>query len=128
MRCKFFMTARVAILLVFCLVQASPVAIAAFEPTSLTYGTQVGVNVTTASTEVLAANTDRLWVLVINDSDTVIYCKVGAPGILNEPIRLNASGGSFEISQHFGNFTNLAINCIHGGAGDKVLLVIEVNN
>lgn len=118
----------VVTLFIVCLVQASPVAIAAYEPPSLTYGTQVGVDVTTASTEVLAANTDRLWVLVINDSDTVIFCKVGAPGVLNEAIRINASGGSIEISQHFGNFTNLAINCIHGGTGNKVLLVMEVNN
>lgn len=113
------LTVKWALLL---LLVAPAVALAAYQ--SMTY-TQVAVNVTVANGEALATSEDRKWALIINDSDTVIYCKVGAAAVLNEPIRLNANGGSFEISPQLGNFATGAINCIHGGTGNKVLLVVE---
>ncbi len=98
---------------------------AAVVPTTMVYSTQVGVDVTTTSTEVLAANTVRRWALIINDSDVVVYCKVGLAAVLNEFLRLNANGGSFEISNALENYNSAAINCIHGGTGNKVILVAE---
>ena len=87
--------------------------------------THTAINVTTTSGEALAANTSRLWLLIENDSDTAIYCKVGAAAVLNEGIRLNANGGSWELSPSMGNYNTGAINCIHSGTGNKVLLVTE---
>ncbi len=81
--------------------------------------------VTAASSEVLAANTDRRYALFINDSDTVIYLMLGADAVANQGIRLNANGGSYEISAKLGSLYLGAVNAIHGGAGNKLLLVTE---
>ena len=81
------------------------------------------VNVTTSSTTIKAANSDRLHLVVVNDSDVVIYLGVGAAAVLNQGIRLNANGGAYEI-----NWSNLytgAIYGIHGGTGNKVVTVFE---
>ena len=80
-------------------------------------------NATTSSTICLKPNRNRSYALFINDSDTIIYLMKGKVAVLNRGIRLNAAGGSYEI-----NSTNLykgEIAAIHGGAGNKVLLVNE---
>ena len=87
--------------------------------------THTAINVTTSTGEALAANTSRRWLLIENDSDTAIYCKVGVAAVLNQGIRLNANGGSWELSPRLGNYNTGAVNCIHGGTGNKVLLVTE---
>ncbi len=86
--------------------------------------THTDVDVAVTSTATLAANTSRAWALVENDSDTAIYCKVGATAVVNEGIGIHPAG-SYEISPRLGNFTTAVINCIHGGTGTKVMLVIE---
>ena len=73
----------------------------------------------------LAANVARKFAMIINDSDTTVYLKVGAAAVLNEGIRINANGGSYTMSEAEGNLDTRAINSIHGGAGTKVLLVTE---
>lgn len=93
-----------------------------FRETALTH---TAINVTTSTGEALVANTSRRWLLIENDSDTVIYCKVGVAAVLNQGIRLNANGGSWELSPSMGNYNTGAVNCIHGGTGNKVLLVTE---
>ncbi len=87
--------------------------------------THTAVNVTTNTGEVLASNANRLYALLVNDSDTTIYIKLGAAAVVNEGIRLNALGGNYEMSAMLGNLYTGAINGIHGGAGNKVLLVTE---
>lgn len=87
--------------------------------------THTAVNVTTSTGEVSAADVNRGFLLIINDSNFVIYCKVGVAAVLNEGIRLNASGGSFEMSRGNRNLDADAVNCIHGDSGNKVLLVTE---
>lgn len=77
-----------------------------------------------ATTAVLAANANRKSALLVNDSDSVIYIKIGAAAVLNQGIRLNANGGSYEMSAINGNLDTRAINGISSGAG-KVLLVTE---
>jgi hypothetical protein len=91
----------------------------------ITTPTHTAVNVTAVSGAALAANADRLYALCINDSDEVIYLKLGAAAVVNEGIRLNADGGSYEMSAAEGNLYLGAINAIHGGAGNKVLTVLE---
>ena len=81
------------------------------------------VNVATTTTEILAANSRRLYALIVNDSDTDIYLSLSEAAVANKGLRLNAYGGAYEI-----NYTNPfrgQINGIHGGAGNKVVTVIE---
>lgn len=82
-------------------------------------------NVTTATTEILALNGSREYALVINDSDTTIYLGIGEAAVLNKGIRLNANGGSYEMSRLLGNMSTAAINGIHGGSGNKVACGVE---
>lgn len=84
--------------------------------------TQPSIAATT--TAALAANTSRRYALLENDSDEVIYIKVGAAAVLNQGIRINASGGSYEMSAEIGNLNTGAINAI-STSGSKVLLVVE---
>ena len=77
-----------------------------------------------STTEALAANTSRRYALFENDSDEIIYIKIGADAVLNQGIRLNASGGSYEMSAEIGNLATGAVNAICT-SGSKVLLVTE---
>ena len=79
------------------------------------------VNVATSSTSVAAANAGRLQIDVVNDSDTVIYLKLGTGATANSGIRLNAHGGSWSSTRYTG-----AVTAIHAGSGSKVLTVSEV--
>lgn len=83
------------------------------------------ITTTTTSGEALAANADRRYALFVNDSDTVIYIFLGGTAVANRGIRLNANGGSYEISAKLGSLYLGVINAIHGGAGNKLLLVTE---
>lgn len=87
--------------------------------------THTAVNVTTTTGEVLAANSARKYAMLINDSDTTLYLKIGAAAVANQGIRLNANGGSYEISDRIGNLFLDAINGIHAGTGNKVILIME---
>jgi len=87
--------------------------------------THTAVNVTTTTGAVLASNANRLYALLVNDSDTVIYIKLGAAAVANQGIRLNADGGSYEMSAMLGNLYTGAINGIHAGTDNKVILLTE---
>jgi len=77
-----------------------------------------------SNTVLVAANLDRKYLLVINDSDTVCYLYLGGTAVASKGIRLNANGGSFEMSLQAGNLYQGAINCINS-TGDKTLLVTQ---
>lgn len=82
--------------------------------------------VTNASQQALAANTNRKYVILTNDSDTIIYINVGADAIVGGGItRLNPSGGAYEMSAVIGNLMLGAVTAIHGGTGNKNLIVAE---
>jgi hypothetical protein len=87
--------------------------------------THTAVAVAATTTTAKAANTDRIGLLLVNDSDTTIYIKIGAAAVLNQGIRLNANGGSFEMNAALGSLASGAVNAIHGGSGTKALLVTE---
>jgi len=62
------------------------------------------VATTTADTnpiQVLSTKTSRQYALIQNDSDTSVYLALGASttAAVNEGIRLNANGGSYEINE-----------------------------
>ena len=79
------------------------VALTAMEtmPT-VTTPTHTVITVAATSTEVRAANTARRYLLLVNDSDEVIYVALGTAAALNSGIRINASGGSFELARGAG--------------------------
>jgi len=72
--------------------------------------------------QVLPENPQRVYALLVNDSAAVIYLAMGGPAEVNRGIRLNASGGSYEI-----NLTNPWHGSIHAvaTAGTPALLVQE---
>jgi len=86
-----------------------------------------GVDVATSSTQVLydtgTSGYQRHYAVIVNDSDTVIYLKLGGAAVLNAGIRLNANGGSYTID--FSNRYNGAVNAIHGATGTKRVTYLQ---
>ena len=76
----------------------------------------------TSTTVVLAANPGRKDAVFVNDSNQPIYLARGNDAVMNQGIRLNASGGSYEINRD--NLFLGAINAIATG-GAKNLTVSE---
>jgi len=83
------------------------------------FATNTGVTVGSSSTVALALNHQRLEAIFVNDSDEVIYLFRGTPAVLNQGIRLNASGGSYIEDVYLGAFTAIC------ASGSKVLTVSE---
>ena len=73
---------------------------------------------------VLAASETASYRLMVNNSDEVIYINLGGTAAANTGIRLNASGGSYEMSVAGGNWFNGAITAICA-SGSKILLVTQ---
>jgi len=84
--------------------------------------TDTAVLVQAVTTVVLAANRARHEAVFVNDSNQPIYLARGNDAVMNAGIRLNASGGSYEINRD--NLFLGAINAIATG-GDKNLTVSE---
>ena len=84
--------------------------------------TNDSVTIGTSTTEILAANANRLYALVVNNSSSSVYLALGVNAVLNKGIRINANGGSYEIKTD-----NLFIGAINGisAAGSKNVTVIE---
>lgn len=76
------------------------------------------------TTEILAAVTNRVSATFVNDSDETIYLAVGVDAVMNQGIRLNANGGSYEI-----NFTNMDTRAVDAicASGGKNLCVHETH-
>lgn len=77
-----------------------------------------GVTVGVTSTTVLAANENRNFAAFVNDSDETMYLALGAAAVLHKGIRMNASGGSYEI-----NATNMFTGVVYAicASGSKKL-------
>ena len=84
--------------------------------------TNTYITVGATSTSVLNINSIRRYALFINDSDEVIYLSLSDTAIMNQGIRLNANGGSYEIIKD--NLYNGAISAICE-SGNKNLVVVE---
>ena len=87
--------------------------------TSITNGT---LSVGATTTVLLAENLDRKWAVFVNDSDEVIYLGFGTAAVLNTGLRLNAAGGTFEMTTF--NCYQGAINAICT-SGTKNLAYME---
>lgn len=80
------------------------------------------VSVGSSDTTVLTSSATRKFAVFVNDSDEVIYLSLSATAVMNEGIRLNANGGSYEI-----NLMNLYTGEVSGicTSGGKNLTVVS---
>jgi len=81
------------------------------------------VNVTSDGQTALAANADRICAVLVNDSDTDVYIKLGDTPAVGTGIKLNAYGGSFAITA--ANLYTGIVTAICASAEAKALLVTE---
>ncbi len=94
------------------------------EATNETHAT---VSCASTSTEALAANQGRVSALFVNDSTSVIYLALNQTAVAGEGIRLNASGGSYYITDADGNLDREGVNCIVA-SGTADILATEWSN
>jgi hypothetical protein len=83
----------------------------------------IHVHALTTTTQLLAEAPSRSYLLIQNDGDDVVYLGIGVDAVTNTGIRLNANGGSFEMSRATNNLSGKAINGI--SAADHVVCGIE---
>lgn len=81
--------------------------------------------VTTSSGTVLAANANRKYALLVNDSDANVYFALGGAAVANQGIRVNAGGGNYEMKSGEGEVYTGRIEAIHSSTGNKLVLVTE---
>ncbi len=81
-------------------------------------------SMTGTTATVLASNGGRKYALIVNDGTINCYLNLGSTAVANEGIRVNANGGSYEMSRNIGNLYTGAINGILV-SGTATLLVTE---
>ncbi len=81
-------------------------------------------SITSASGAALAVNNDRKYALLINDGSVDVYLNLGGTAVANQGIRINANGGSYELSRDMGNLFDGVINGITA-SGTATVLVTE---
>lgn len=79
---------------------------------SLSSVTQGTASAGVASTQILAANSERTYCILINNSSTDITLGIEATAVLSKGIVLPASGGFYEMSGAYGNNCRGVINAI----------------
>lgn len=92
-----------------------------FQATTFTH---TAPTIATSDTDALASNGNRKYALFINDSTQLIYLHLDDTATANAGIRLEANGGSYEMTQGAGNvYTGIVTAIAVGSSG--VLLVTE---
>lgn len=86
---------------------------------------QSNIDVLDIGTILVGENPNRNYILVINNSDTDIYLSLSIEIGVNTGIRVNANGGSYEMSSNIGNLWLGKITCSHSASASKSVLVIE---
>ena len=59
--------------------------------------TNFAVTVGSTSTLIRSANAARKLLVLVNDSDVVLFVSLGATAVMNQGIRLNANGGNIVL-------------------------------
>ncbi len=87
----------------------------------------VQVNITTSSQVIVPAAGSRQLLILQNDSDVTIYCKLdGSTAVAGQGLRLDSGGGSVFFDQP-ASMPKADVTCIHGGTGNKSLLATRVD-
>jgi hypothetical protein len=81
------------------------------------------VNVAAASTQILAANANRIGCSITNISDTWIYLAKGVAAVAETGDSIAPYGGAYTMDQN--NLFRGAIYGIHAGAGNKKVTVSD---
>lgn len=76
------------------------------------------VSVGASSTTLVAANTDRVGLIVVNISSGTIYLGLNNAAVLGAGIALNANGGVWVMDEY--SYTNDVINAIAHSANTAV--------
>ena len=84
--------------------------------------TTTNATVGSSTTQILASNSNRIYAIIVNDSDETIYLALSDSAEMNKGIRLGANGGTFEINNNK-HFTG-AINAICT-SGSKNVTITE---
>ena len=87
---------------------------------NLTYSGGTKATVGSSSGEVVAANTSRKFLAIVNDSNDEVFLGIGETAVINEGIRLNAGGGSVVFGGSGLPLMLLAVNGIASGASKNV--------
>ena len=84
--------------------------------------THSSASMSNSSATVLAANTNRRYVLLQNIGGVDVWCNFSATAVANTGFRLDANGGIFEM-----NSSNIYMGIITGitGSGTTTVLVTE---
>jgi hypothetical protein len=69
-------------------------------------------------------NLERKYLVIQNNSDAIVFLFFNGSSALNTGMSLSA-GQTYEMSPRFGNLNISSINAIHGGTGNKNLLITE---
>lgn len=85
--------------------------------------TNTSVSCGTSSTLAVATSTARQYIALVNDGATTVYLGLGTSATSSSGIRLNASGGSYEMGVS-GLFTG-SIFCM--SSATSTLTVVEAN-
>ena len=83
---------------------------------------------TSASTVVLAANTDRRYAKIINHATTGVWVLIGSTtqaAVVNQGIPLAASGGTYTMSPADGNLSTQTVHAIGNSTGTKALVTLS---
>ena len=66
----------------------------------LDFSSAVNFAVTVGSTSTLirSSNASRKLLVLVNDSDVVLFLSLGSPAVMNQGIRLNANGGNIVLA------------------------------
>ena len=96
------------------------------DPTATVSTTAVLLANSTESLVALVANTDRRWAIFTNDSSNTIYLAIATStgaATANSGVRLNADGGSFEMSPVNGNLDIRTVHAIAAASTGNNLLI-----
>ena len=88
-----------------------------FQENALSYPKHGATDILTSSTAILDSAWAKNYILIMNDSDTVIYLSLTGAAEVNKGIRLNPNGGAYEINRL--NLHTGQVYGIHGGSGSK---------
>lgn len=82
-------------------------------------------SVATTAAQILAQDNAREYLLIQNTSDTAVYIKFNEAAVAGEGVML-APGDAYEVySALLGNSAANYVSAIHGGEGNKTLLISE---
>lgn len=86
--------------------------------TPLTASTPANATVTGSSAQVVALNTNRKGLAIINLSADIIYIGLGTTALINKGIALTQTGSVYEMSEY--DYTTSAVNAISSGTSSLI--------